>query len=81
LKNFLSKKLKHNQKNLSKAEKENEEYEKNNTLKEWRCINLTIKTKEDIKEDEPKEETKETIQEETKEEIKEDEPNEEEEKK
>ena len=41
-------------------------------------MNLIVETKEEVKEDEPKEETKETLEEETKEEIKEDEPKEEE---
>ena len=40
-------------------------------------MNLTVKLKQEVKEDEPKEESKKTIEEETKEEIKEDEPNEE----
>ena len=41
-------------------------------------MNWIVKTKQEIKEDEPKEETTETIEEELKEEIQEDEPNEEE---
>ena len=43
-------------------------------------MNLTVKTKEEVKENKPKEETKEIIGEETKEEIKQEEPKEEEEK-
>ena len=61
-------------KRVSKAEKDKEEYEKNNRLKEWRCMNLIVKTKEEIKEDEPKEEEEEEVKE-----IKQEEPKEEEE--
>jgi hypothetical protein len=31
-------------------------YEKNNRLKEWRCMDLIVETKEKIKEDKPKKE-------------------------
>ena len=37
-------------KRVSKADKEKEEYKKINRLKEWRCMNLIVETKEETKE-------------------------------